>query len=255
MSEGYRVELEVYSGPLDLLLQLVNRAEVSIYDIPIARITDEYLERLRALPEPDLETAADFLVLAATLLAIKARMLLPQVSLPQTGAEGDGEEEDPRAELVRRLLAYRQYRQAAVWLGERLSRCNATFDRAAPQAAEEKTPVEPGCLSTDLTVLGGAYRALLAALAVPPARHEVAPLAHSVEEKMSLIVGVLEERGCLWLHELLAKRPDRGEVVAVFLALLELVRLGLARARQEKPFGRLEVIRGAATEKEGEGRT
>ncbi|MDI6871308.1 MAG: segregation/condensation protein A [Bacillota bacterium] len=244
MSGVYRVELEVYSGPLDLLLQLVTREEVSIYDIPIARITDQYLTHLRALPELDVETAADFVVLAATLLALKARMLLPAPP-PAGGEEPEGGvEEDPRAELVRRLVVYRQYREVAAWLAERLACANATYGPGAPSPLGPRAPaIEPGCLSADLTALALAYQAVLATLAAPPAEHEIPPLPFTVGEKMSAILERLERRGCLPFEELFAPGASRSEVVITFLALLELVRLGRVRARQEQPLGRLELIR------------
>lgn len=242
MNETYRVELDVYSGPLDLLLQLVTRAEVNIYDIPVARITDQYLEQLRTLPELDLETAADFLVLAATLLALKARMLLP--APPQAEEEGPAEEEDPRAELVRRLVLYRQFREAAGLLGKRLERANTTFDRGLSPVSEPVIPtLEAGCLSAGLTALAVAYQAAWAAWAAPPPAHQVSPLPFTVGEKMEIILDRLERLAVVAFEDLVPAGRARDEVVATFLALLELVRLGKVRARQEKVGGRLEVVR------------
>ncbi|MGE5552635.1 MAG: segregation and condensation protein A [Betaproteobacteria bacterium] len=241
MSHSYRVELDIYSGPLDLLLQLVTREEVSIYDIPVARITDQYLAHLRALPELDLETAADFLVLAATLLAIKARMLLPP---PPSLNEGSPEEvgEDPRTELVQRLLVYRQYREASQWLVKRLAQANATFDPGArPLLGPVSTDSEAGFLGADLTALILAYQAVLAALGTPPVEHEVSPVPFTVGEKMETILATLERRGCLPFEDLFPLGRGRSEVVVTFLALLELVRLGRVRARQEQPLGPLEL--------------
>lgn len=242
MSESYRVELDVYSGPLDLLLRLVTREEVSIYDIPVARITDQYLAHLRTLPELDVETAGDFLVLAATLLALKARLLLP-AARPGEEKASDDPEEDPRAELVRRLIVYRQYRQAAGWLEERLPVSSLTFDRGAPPEAAEKTPeAEPGSLSAQLSALVLAYQAALAALSATPPEHEVSMPRFNVEEKMAELLQRLERVGFMRFDELFSRGTSRQEIVATFLALLELVRLGQVRARQPKPFGRLELI-------------
>jgi segregation and condensation protein A len=246
MSGSYRVELDVYAGPLDLLLQLVTREEVSIYDIPLARIADQYLAELRILPELDLETAADFLVLAATLLAIKARMLLPPPP-PAAGAAEEGAvaaAADPRAELVRRLVVYRQYREAAGWLAGRLALTNRRFDPGwRPLPLKEAAAVEPGSLSAKLAALALAYQVALAARAAPPAQHEVAPLPCRVSEKMGAMLDLLDRRGCLSFAELFPGGGRRAEIVVTFLALLELVRLGKLRTRQEQPLGRLELIR------------
>ncbi|HHW13851.1 MAG TPA: segregation/condensation protein A [Firmicutes bacterium] len=251
MGEGYRVELEVYSGPLDLLLQLVRRAEVNLYDIPVARITDQYLTYLRSLPELDVETAADFLVLAATLLALKARLLLPAPAAPP-GDEEEGAEEDPRAELVRRLLVYRQFKEAAGLLARRLAATNRSFDPGVRPAWEPAQWVpEPGCLAGQLRALVLAYRAALAAAAQSPPEHQVGPLPVTVGEKMAFIAEVLRVRGCVSFEELFPGGRRRSVVVATFLALLELVRQGMVRVRQEEPLGRLEVIQVASRPQEG----
>lgn len=252
MGEAYRVELDVFSGPLDLLLQLVRREEVSLYDIPVARITDQYLTHLRSLPEPDVETAADFLVLAATLLALKARLLLPPAAAPEEESE-EAVEEDPRTELVRRLLVYRQYKEAGGWLAERLASVNRTFDPGArPAPGPTSALPEPGCLSGQLQALGLAYRSALAAAAEAPPVHQLTPLPVSVGERMAFIAEVLRTRGSVSFGELFPGGRQRAAVVATFLALLELVRQGLIRVRQDEPLGRLELIRVAPQEEGGE---
>lgn len=242
MTEPYRVELDVYSGPLDLLLQLVTREEVSVYDIPIARITDQYLARLQAMPELDVETAADFLVLAASLLALKARLLLPP---SHAGSADEGEEEvDPRAELVRRLVVYRQYREASRWLGDRLTATNRRFDPGRrPSLPERAVFLESGCLAAELAELVLAYEAALASLAAPEPEHRVAPVPFTVGEKIEALLARLERERSVAFDALFTGARTRGEVVATFLAVLELVRQGRVRARQQAPLGRLELVR------------
>lgn len=250
MTEPYRVELEVYSGPLDLLLQLVTREEVSIYDIPIARITDQYLAHLQALPELDVETAADFLVLAASLLALKARLLLPPSPV---GAEAEDDADiDPRAELIQRLAVYRQYREASQVLEARLAATNRRFDPGLrPVLPERPAFLEPGSLTTDLAELVLSYEALLAVLAAPEPEHRVAPVPWTVSEKIQALLVRLDRERSLSFDALFVGTRTRSEVVATFLAVLELVRQGRVRARQRVPLGRLELIRSAPGDTHG----
>lgn len=251
---AYQVELEVYTGPLDLLLQLVERAEVSVYDIPVAVLADQFLAHLRSLPELDVDTAADFLVVAATLLAIKARLLLPQAA-PSPEEEAGEEAGDPREELVRRLLAYRQFKTASATLYTLLETGNLRFDPGVvPVLAEPPVVVEPGYLSAELASLTLAYQAVLAAAEAEPPEHRVSPMPFSIAEKMEEVLLRLRKSGSLSFTGLFAGRGTRGEVVATFLAVLELVRQGRIWARQECPLGRLELICAPDSELEGEGK-
>ncbi|MGE5509523.1 MAG: segregation and condensation protein A [Chitinophagales bacterium] len=251
---SYQVELDVYTGPLDLLLHLVERAEVSIYDIPVAVIADRFLAHLRTMPELDLDTTADFLVVAATLLALKARLLLP-VAAPAEGEETPEEEVDPREELVRRLLAYRQFKTAAANLGALLASENARFDPGTPRLLPAPpSAVEPGCLSNELAALALAYQAARAAAAAEPPEHRIRPVPFSVAEKMAEVLDRLRQSGSLPFTRLFAANRTRGEVVATFLAVLELIRLGRVWARQDRPLGRLDLIFAERSDLEGEER-
>lgn len=224
---SYRVKLEIFEGPLDLLLHLIKKEEVDIYDIPVARITDEYLQYLNLLETMNLDVAGEYLVMAATLTHIKSRMLLPP-------SEDDIEEpdEDPRADLVQQLVEYQRYREAAVALGERavLSRDVFRRDPAVPD-----TDASEGVRLRDVTVadLLEAFREVMER-ALRESFHEIVHEDVSVDECVELIVRRLEVDGALRFRDLFAGSPSRLRLVATFLALLELVKRQFIHARQEE---------------------
>jgi segregation and condensation protein A len=224
---SYRVKLEVFEGPLDLLLHLIKKEEVDIYDIPVARITDEYLQYLSLLETMNLDVAGEYLVMAATLTHIKSRMLLPP-------SEDDTEEpdEDPRADLVQQLVEYQRYREAAVALGERpvLARDVFRRDPAVPDDDQSE-----GIRVRDVTVadLLEAFREVMER-ALRESFHEIVHEDVSVDECVELIVRRMEMDGALRFRDLFAGAPSRRRMVATFLALLELVKRQLIQARQEE---------------------
>jgi segregation and condensation protein A len=224
---SYRVKLDVFEGPLDLLLHLIKKEEVDIYDIPVARITDEYLQYLNLLETMNLDVAGEYLVMAATLTHIKSRMLLPP-------SEADVEEpdEDPRADLVQQLVEYQRYREAAVALGERsvLSRDVFRRDSAAPDTDQSE-----GIRLRDVTVadLLEAFREVMER-ALRESFHEIVHEEISVDECVQLIVRRMEMDGPLRFRDLFAGAPSRGRMVATFLALLELIKRQAVHARQEE---------------------
>jgi segregation and condensation protein A len=226
------VRLGIFEGPLDLLLHLIKRNEVEITDIPIATITDQYLAMLGELPELNLDGAGEYLVMAATLMYIKSRMLLPS-----TG-EDEEAEEDPRAELVQQLMEYQRYREVAVALGERNVLARDVF--AAPGE-----PVDPATAGDDLgpTVRDASLGDLLDALRdvlkrITPSRvHEIEREAISLRECVQQILGRFALAGELEFTGLFDEGSDRGHVIVTFLALLELIRLRVVRARQADHFG------------------
>ncbi len=230
---GFEVDLESFSGPLDLLLSLIRREEVDIFDIPIARITDQYLAAVESLRERQVEVAGEFLVMAATLMQIKSRMLLPR----PPAAEGVEEEEDPRQELVALLLEYQRYREAAETLGslaelrQRLFEVPGDALEAGPAAVEEAS----------LTALFGAYERLLAE-ARPPAPPRLRETGYTVREQAELLLARLAD-GPRRFAELFGERPSRAEVVVTFMALLELVASGRLQACQEQAFGEIVLSR------------
>jgi segregation and condensation protein A len=229
---GYRVVAGQFEGPLDLLLHLVRSQQVDILDIPIVEITaqyDAYLEMMRAL---DLEVAGEYLVLAATLMHIKSRMLLP----PDPAEEE--EREDPRAELVRELLDYQRFKQASENLQAMDSRRSLVWTRA--RIADEFRDEE--LLAVDLFDLLRAFRGLLARLDAE-ARLELKRDTVSVAEKIHWLTDLLERRPSVDLPSLLADLPTRLDRIATFLAILEMMRLQLIVAFQRRALGEIRIAR------------
>ena len=225
------IELTVFSGPLDLLLHLIRKNEVSIYDIPIVSICDQYHEHLRAMQELDLDIAGDFLWMASWLLHLKSRALLP------TATEG---EEDPREELVERLLAYRRVKELASYLYDCdiVRRCLWTPELVtrADVSAEPELDWE----DVDLRLLAQTYLEVMQRFeASHPPPLEVLPLRYRVEEKMTDIYRRVRSDGIVPLLRHLNSRSDAEEVVTVVVAALELVRLRGVFAEQRVPFAEI----------------
>ena len=229
MSAPCTVRLPIFEGPLDLLLHLIKRNEVQITDIPIASITDQYLAMLEELPELNLDGAGEYLVMAATLMYIKSRMLLP------SPGEDPEVEEDPRAELVQQLVEYQRFREVAVALGERNVLSRDVF--AGPgepmvPGADHETPVRDASLADLLDALRDVLRRTR-----PPGAHDVQRERLSMRECVSRILAGFVPSPKREFASLFASDADRAEVIVVFLALLELIRLGVLRARQAERFG------------------
>jgi segregation and condensation protein A len=229
---SYAVRLDNFEGPLDLLLHLIKKHEMDIYDIPIAEITAQYLATLDAMQSLNLDVAGEFLVMAATLLQIKSRLLLPQ---PEEEA-AEEEEEDPRAELVRRLLEYQKYKEAALSLDGRPQLGREVFARVAAMPEPDTAAADGGFEAVGIYELVEALRAVLAE-APPEVFHEVDVERLSVTERVTAILSQLEGRQSLAFGDLFEERPARPQVVVTFLALLELVRLRLVKLMQNARFG------------------
>lgn len=231
----YQVKLEMFEGPLDLLLHLIREHQLNILDIPMAAITDEYLRYLALMQELDLDVAGEFLLMAATLLHIKSKMLLP----PEEAAEGEeAEEEDPRAELVDRLLEYKKFKEAAQTLGV-LEWEQALLHRRGAPAIE--LTVE-GPLTVSLFELMRAFRDVLRRADVP-APLEITPEELNVGQRIVLLLDRLAGESPLEFTSLFAGSTRRAEIIVTFLALLELLRRRLASARQAEPMGPIMVYR------------
>ncbi len=237
---GLPVHLDAFEGPLDLLLYLIKREEVSIYDIPIARVTEQYLEYIGALSAFDLDRAGEYLVLAATLLDIKARMLLPKpprmAPADELAEVEDGE--DPREALVRQLEAYQQFREAARDLKQREEAARGVH----PRGWYPETPDIPAPLArVSLEDLMAAFREVLKEEAswreVP--REEV-PLREKIRE---INWSLQRHPEGMRFRELFSRRASRLEVVVTFLALLELIRQRRAVAEQSENFGEIVIRR------------
>jgi segregation and condensation protein A len=237
-SRAYRVRVGEFDGPLDLLLHLVRVNEVEITDIPIVEITEQYNQHLELMREMNLEVAGEFLVMAATLMHIKSRMLLP----PDPAAAGEEESEDPRASLAQQLLEYQRFKMAAENLQALDSRRNLIWTREAvpPEFADEEL------LTVDLFDLLSAFRQLLSRLG-EDARIELRRDNVSVADKIAWLTDLIERRGSIDLLPLLEDLPTKLDRVAAFLALLEMIRLRLVVAFQRKLFGDIRLMRAPAT--------
>ena len=230
----YSVKLETFEGPLDLLLHLIKKNELNIYDIPIADITKQYLEFIRLMKDLNLEIAGEFLVMASTLLQIKSRMLLP---VP-VDDEGSGEEEDPRAELVRRLLEYQRYKEASLLLRERDLLGRETFARKfEPPDLAELVPDDEGPLEVELFQLIDAFRKVLARLPAA-AVHQVAADTISIADRTNEVLALILDRNKVLFDE----RSSREFLVVTFLAILELCRLRMLNIVQEERFGSILLM-------------
>lgn len=237
---SYAVKLPAFEGPLDLLLHLIKKNEVNIYDIPIALIAQQYLDYLKILKTLNLSIAGEFIVMAATLIFIKSKTLLPLEEMPPEETE-----KDPRAELVRRLLEYQQFKEAASTLGEREQEWRDVFRR------EEGAGNEHEVALTDLNLFD-LLDALQKLLEGVPSKRSVDILVDelSVKDKMSVILGELsatdQARG-IDFFSLFSRNGTRAEIIVTFLALLELIRLRLVWIQQSDHFEPIMIFKSQDT--------
>ncbi len=232
----YKIQLDTYSGPLDLLLYLIRREEVDIYDIPIARILEQYLAYIRLLEELDPDMVGDFLVMAATLVEIKSRMLLPKP--PPEVEDDDGL--DPRADLVRQLLAYRTFREAARQLASRADLHQRRFARPPIELdgnGEQQVDIEDVQIWDLLT----AFNKLLASVGRQKTTHDVIYDDTPITLHAADILDRLEREGPAISFDSIFEGRTRGEMVGLFLALLELIRQKRVRVDQPDIFGPIIV--------------
>ncbi len=239
----YHVRLPIFEGPLDLLLHLIRKNEVEIYDIPISEITKQYLEILEVMEELNLDLAGEFLVMAATLIHIKSKMLLPP---PHEDGTEDEETEDPRAVLVARLLEYERYKEAAQQLHQQEEIRNATWARPdSTQPVAEGTHGEPeqeNLIEVDLFELISAFREVLERI-----RQRADLVIHreviSIEEMIRRLDARLLEREQCTFVQLFDDASDRATVIVTFLAILEMVRLRKLKIYQKQIFATIHVMR------------
>jgi segregation and condensation protein A len=228
-----RVQLEIFEGPLDLLLHLIKKNEVSITDIPIATITEQYLATLELMQNLNLDMAGEFLVMAATLIHIKSRMLLP----PTEESEEEEDGADPHEELVRRLLEYQRFKDAAAQLEQREVLTRDVFVRSAAPA--EEAPF-PGFREVSVFELLSALRRVLERLPKDNV-HEVTLDKITVREKMTLLLDILRAQGEVLFEALFSEAQSRMDVVVTFLAMLELVKVRAIRIFQEELDGPITI--------------
>ena len=222
-SEGYKVRLTQFEGPLDLLLHLIRRDKINIYDIPISRITSEYLSYIDIMKELELEIAGEFFVMAATLIRIKAQMLLPKRVVEE------GEEEDPRDELVRNLLEYKRFKEAAHQLAAKEEERRKHFARPSIRPLELKDYSEE--FDVTLYELIDAFKEVVKNLKNRES-YIIEKENVTIEEKIEYISELLKGRSEILFSELFSNSSTKIDVIVTFLAILELMRLGTIRARQ-----------------------
>ena len=241
-AEEYKVDLDVFEGPLDLLLYLIRREELDIYDIPIGRITEQYMHYLELMRQLNLDVAGEFIVMAATLMVIKSRMLLP---VTRRTAEESSDEEwvDPRLDLVRQLIEYKKFKDAAGRLSEYELMAAESFDYGGGRPKFEKTAADAaGALASyDLFDLLTAFQEVLARAAEAPTG-ELKGMRFSVPEKMDLILLRTRQDGQVAFSHLFTEHSPRGEVIVTFLALLELLRQHRIIVYQNEAFHEITVL-------------
>lgn len=235
---SYKVRLEVFEGPLDLLLYLVRKDHLNIYDIPIAKITEQYLGYMELMRLLDLNIAGEFLVMAATLMQIKSKMLLPA----QESQEVQETEEDPRAELVKRLLEYEKFKELAEDLRSRESKQREVFTRPKLEGQNEIPTDTQGYFEASIFDLITAFSRALEDIP-KELFYEVIKDEFTIEEKIHEILHLLLVEPCVRIFELFAKAKNKIEIIVIFLSILELIRLKEIIIRQKGLFGEIEILR------------
>lgn len=231
----YSIKIPAFEGPLDLLLHLIKQDKLDIYDIPIAQITRQYLEYIEIMKELNLEIASEFLVMAATLIYIKSRMLLP----PDETIESE-EQEDPRAGLVQRLLEYQAFKEASGALREKEELWTNIFSREPLEKDDVAPEPELYLFDVNLFDLLGALKNILSK--APPDAMRITRETLTVKDKIAFIMEKMESEHTTRFDVLFEDDTTRIQIIVTFLALLEILRLGLARAYQDKDFGTIWIM-------------
>lgn len=235
----YKVKFEVFEGPLDLLLYLIKKEEVDIYEVNLTRLATQFVEYIETMRLLDLEIAGEFLVMAATLMHIKSRELLPVDQQAQVEEEEEGE--DPRWELIRQLVEYKKFKDAAAQLQALEARQEDVFPRLPGRL--EFAPETPRRAEASVFDLVNAVSAVLKRFTRPPDPRDIFDDPWTVTEKIEYLLRMTRERARIRFSELFAGAGSRAEVVVTFLALLELIRLRQLSAVQPEPFGEIEIYR------------
>lgn len=245
MEKGIPVKLEVFEGPLDLLLHLIEKNKVNIYDIPIAEITDQYMEYIHQMQREDLNIMSEFMVMAATLISIKCRMLLPKE------VNEEGEEEDPREELVRQLLEYKMYKYMSYELRDRMAAAAKNVYKQ-PTIPEEvlsyKEPVDAKKLLEGLTLakLNDIFQSVIRRQEdkVDPIRSKFGKIEKeevSMPDKMEEVEEYARTHKSFGFRDLLSKQPSKVQVIVTFLSILELMKMGKIHISQKEIFGEIYI--------------
>jgi segregation and condensation protein A len=234
----YKVKFEVFEGPLDLLLYLIKKEEVDIYEVNLTRLAEQFIQYIETMRMLDLEVAGEFLVMAATLMLIKSRELLPVEQRAEIEPEEEGE--DPRWELVRQLVEYKKFKDAAVQLQTLEERQGDVFARV-PGKIEFEREAAPQRPDVSIFDLLNAVNSVLARFQKRDDPREIYEDKWTVSEKIEFLMKSLGERSALKFSELFANAASRTEVVVTFLAILELIRLKQIVAVQSEAFGDIDL--------------
>ena len=242
MESDYKVKLEIFEGPLDLLLYLIKRDELDIYEISLERIAKQYLEYLQAFKELNIDVAGEFVVMAANLIYLKSRALLPADQQPP---EEDAEEDDPRWGLIRQLIEYKKFKEAAAQLQIRQFKQELIFVRDSSSSQHVSAATLP-LGEVGIFQLINAFQAVIKRVEAREDLREIFGEHYTVSDKIEWILQRVADGVPLRFAELFASMASRVEIVVTFLALLELIRLRQVRATQQNPFDEIEIASGAA---------
>lgn len=245
MGTGIPVKLQVFEGPLDLLLHLIEKNKVNIYDIPIAEITDQYMEYIHQMQQEDLNIMSEFMVMAATLISIKCRMLLPKE------VNEEGEEEDPREELVCQLLEYKMYKYMSYELRDRMAAAAKNVYKA-PTVPKEvlayREPVDPEELLKGITLakLNDIFQSVIRRQEdkVDPIRSKFGKIEKeeiSLPDKMEEVEDYARSHRYFGFRDLLSRQSSKVQVIVTFLSILELMKMGKIRISQKETFGEIYI--------------
>lgn len=242
---GIPVKLPVFEGPLDLLLHLIDKNKIDIYDIPIVEITEQYLQYIQSMEQEDLDVMSEFMVMAATLLDIKCRMLLPRE------VDEEGEEKDPREELVQQLLEYKMYKYMSYELRDRMNQAARSVYKKPTlprEVLEYREPVDTATLLADLTLerLNTVYRAILRRQEdkIDPIRSRFGKIEKeevSLPDKMTYVERYAVAHRKFSFRALLEEQPGRLQIIVTFLSVLELMKTGKIRIAQDELFGEIMI--------------
>jgi segregation and condensation protein A len=249
MESDYKVRLDVFEGPLDLLLYLVRKDEVDIYDISIERITTQYLACLQAFEVLHIDLAGEFLVMAANLLYIKSRTLLPK---DQQLPEEEADEDDPRWELIRQLIEYRKFKEAATHLRDQEVLQSSLFPRVASLDPAQAGVPDDNMLIGDVGIfdLINAFQRALKRLPAEEKQGEIHEEIFTVTDRISHLMNMVSRGVSMRFDELFSTASSRSELVVTFLAILELIRMRQFRVRQEEQFGEIWLDRTESSEEQ-----
>jgi len=233
----YQIKLEIFEGPMDLLLHLIKKHELDIYSIPIALITEQYLEYITLMKSLDMEIAGEFLVMASTLMHIKSKMMLP----PPENSDGEDDGVDPQAELIRRLLKYKSFKEAAGSLENKEETWSKVYIRQTETVPDMSTDGEPLLFDFNLFDLLAALKEVMER--VPNTLFEVTADTVSITEKISYILARLEAVDSVLFVDLFEGSNTKPQVIATFLALLELIKTRVVKAFQIEQFGAIRIMK------------